>query len=266
MNATVLQRDFSAALFDLMGRIPGGLRVGDGIEAARRFAVHRNNATVALVDALASTFPVVQALVGEDFFRAMARERVYGDPPRSPIIADYGEGFVDFIAGFAPAAGVPYLADVAQLEWLRMRAFHAVDASPVVPASFQSLITNPERLAATRVTLHPSCAWLRSDFAVFSIWNAHQDIGDLRDAALESIEIDASEVVLVMRPQFDVQVMPIANELVASLDALREGRALGEAIAVVDGVDDAELASRYELLLQLIVRHGLAVALDSPTE
>lgn len=266
MNAVIRQQEFAAAMLNPQRRVPNGLRVSAGVDVQHRFAVHRNNAMVTLVDALASAFPVTQALVGADFFRAMACERVRTDPPRSPIITSYGEGFARFIDGFAPAAGVAYLADMARLEHLRVCAFHSADAMPVAMADYQSLIADPERLAATRLVLHPACGWLRSKHALWSIWNAHQLTDDLRDAALGAIAIDAPEAVLVTRQQWDVQVMPISEDLAAALDALREGCALGEAIAPAKTIDDRELASRFESLLLLIVQQGLAVALDPPPE
>ena len=266
MNAVVSQRDFSAALLDPARAAPTGLRVPAGIDARHRFAIHRNNAVVALVDALAAAFPVTRALVGDEFFRAMARERVRNDPPRSPIIADYGNGFADFIAGFAPAADVAYLADMARLECMRARAFHAGDALPVATAAWQERAAAPERLAATRLVLHSACGWLRSDYAVWSIWNAHQGLADMCHAELGSITIDTPEAVLVTRPKWDVRVTAIPAHLAAALGALRDGCALGEAIAPADAIDGAELSSRYESLLLLIVRHGLAVALDTPPE
>ena len=266
MNAGASQQEFAAALLNPQRRVPHGLRVSAGVDVQRRFAVHRNNAMVALVDALASAFPVTQALVGEDFFRAMACERVRTDPPRSPIIAGYGEGFARFIDGFAPAVGVAYLADMARLEYLRVCAFHAADAKPVAMADYQSLSADPERLAATRLVLHPASGWLRSSHALWSIWNAHQVTDDLRDADLGAIAIDMPEAVLVTRQQWDVQVMLIPEDLAAAFDALREGCALGEAIAPAGTVDDMQLASRFESLLLLIVQQGLAVALACPPE
>ena len=266
MNAAVSHRLLADALLDPRREIPVGLRVPAGADPRRRFAIHRNNTMVALVDALADAFPVTQALVGEDFFAAMARERVRIDPPCSPIIADYGDGFAEFIAGFEPAAGVPYLADIARLERLRVRAFHAADAKSVSMASYQSLIALPDRLAATRLALHPACGWLRSDYAVSSIWNAHHGIDDMRDAALDGIAINAPETVLVTRPQWDVRVTAIPESVAASLDALRDGCTLGGAIAPADRIDDNQLASRFESLLLLIVQHSLAVALDSSPE
>lgn len=265
MNAVVAQHDFAAALLDPERIAPHGLRVRAGVDPQRRFAIHRNNAIVAIVDALASAFPVTRALVGVEFFRAMTRERVRIDPPRSPILTDYGDGFADFIAAFAPAAEVLYLADIARLECLRALSFHAADALPLTMADYHALAVDPGRLAATRLILHPACGWLRSEHAVHSIWNAHQGLADPRDAELEAIAIDAPEAVLVARPQLDVLVAPVPEYLIAAFDALRDGCELGEAIAS-DGIDGNQFTARFEALLQLIIRHGLAVALDPPTE
>lgn len=266
MNATALQQDFATALLDPARDAPAALRTPSGIDVQRRFGIHRNNVIGALVDALGCAFPVTQALVGADFFRAMACERVRTDPPRSPVIDDYGDGFAEFIDGFAPAAGVPYLADIARLERLRARAFHAADATPVALAQYRALTTDPERLAATRVTLHPGCGWLRSGFAAWSLWNAHQRLDSERDADLATIAIDRPQTVLVMRQQWTVQIVVITDALAAALDALRDGCTLGASIVAVDNLDQAQLVSRFESLLLLIVRHGLAVALDSLPE
>ena len=65
---------------------------------------------------------MVRLLVGEEFFRAMAQIHVRAHRPRSPLMFEYGDELPDFIAGFPPAADVPYLADVARLEiaWSRV--------------------------------------------------------------------------------------------------------------------------------------------------
>ena len=64
--------NFAAALLDPAAPCPSGLVTWNGSDAAQRFGVYRNNVTVSLIDAVADTFPVVQQLVGADFFRAMA--------------------------------------------------------------------------------------------------------------------------------------------------------------------------------------------------
>ena len=263
MITTVFQHEFAAALLVPAMSVPAGLRGGGRQDHERRFAVHRNNVVVSLVDALAETFPVCQALVGEGFFRAMARERVLADPPRSPVLIDYAEGFADFVAGFAPAASVPYLADVARIEALRVRAYHAADAPPVAQAVYRELIAAPEALAAARLTLHPACHWLRSDYAAHSIWLAHQELEDPSSADLDGIDVDQAEDVLVVRPAFDVVVTALPRGAIEFLEALRGGHALATAfIAAQAAVDDIDSGALFALLLQ----HGLAVVVDTTLE
>ena len=127
---------------------------------------------VGLVRALETRFPVVERLVGEEFFRAMAQVFVTEDPPRSPILFRYGSTFPGFIEKFAPAADVPFLADVARLELARGRAYHAADALPLPAEEFAMLDAN--KLASTGVRLHPSTELLTSSFPIVSIWRAHQ--------------------------------------------------------------------------------------------
>lgn len=82
------QSAFAAALLNPDLPCPGGLSTWNGSAPATRFAVYRNNVTVSLVDALADTFPVLQALVGEEFFRAMARVLAYHAADVDPLQPD----------------------------------------------------------------------------------------------------------------------------------------------------------------------------------
>jgi hypothetical protein len=117
------QGDFSQALLDADSPIPIGLTTWNGSDPAGRFAVYRNNVFASLIDALADTYPVMLALVGNEFFRAMAKVFVQTNPPRSRVLACYGSGFADFVEDFYPARSLPYLADVARLEIARGGGF-----------------------------------------------------------------------------------------------------------------------------------------------
>ncbi|MFP5375122.1 MAG: DUF2063 domain-containing protein [Gammaproteobacteria bacterium] len=250
---------FAAALLDPARPPPAGLRVPPGADPARRFAVHRNNLVVSLVDALAEAFPVARALVGERFFRAMARARVLADPPRSPILAEYGEGFAGFIAGFAPAAGVAYLADVAALEQLRVRAFNAADAEPVATATLGALAQDPDRLVAARLRLHPAAHWLSSAYPVLSIWSAHQGLDDPAGADLGRVDLARAEVVLVARDRgLAVHCSALPAGAVALLDALRAGQALGDACAAAFAA-----GGDPQTLFAMLVGRQLVVGIDA---
>ncbi len=149
---------FADSLLAEQPACPPGLTAWNQSDPGRRFAVYRNNVMVSLIDALADTYPVTQALVGEEFFRAMAGVFARSRPPRSPVMAHYGEGFAGFIEDFQPAAGLPYLADVARLELLRVQAYHAADAAAVPAEEIALLLADAGRLAQARFSFSPVVA------------------------------------------------------------------------------------------------------------
>jgi hypothetical protein len=253
------QRLFAAALLDPDAPCPAGLIAWNGSDPARRFAVYRNNVVVSLIDALADTFPVTQELVGEDFFRAMAGVFVRHAPPTSAVLAEYGADFPDFIEQFEPAGSVPYLADVARLEMLRVRAFHAADADPLPLDRVAQALADPERLPALQLIGHPSLGVLRSRYAVVSLWAAHQGMGDLA-----SIDPDVPESALVVRVGREVQVVALPPGGEVLIARLADGLTLGEAagLAAASARPDFDLAANLALLL----RFGAFSSFSLPAE
>lgn len=224
MSGGTFHARFAAALTDAELPPPDALSVRDGDDVARGFAVYRNNVMVSLIDALAARFPVTARLVGGDFFRAMARAFIHDSPPDSPLLTTYGDDLPRFIEGFHPAGSVPYLADVARLEAARTRACHAADASPLARDAFKGW--SGERLAAARLTLHPSAEALSSSYAVATIWSAHQD-----DDIPEGLDPDAPEDVLIARPDMEVKVHLLPPGGAAFIARLQDGATLGRAAA-----------------------------------
>ena len=95
-----LQQAFSNALKDPEEPTPSSVAGRPGENPAKRFGVYRNNVTVSLVEALIAAFPAVHRLVGDEFFKAMARVYVGLHPPRSPLMFAYGQDFPDFRADY----------------------------------------------------------------------------------------------------------------------------------------------------------------------
>ena len=81
------QSRFRAALLDPGQPAPPGLTGPGGGPAARRFGIYRNNVTASLTEALRQSFPVVRALVGEDFFTAMAIAHLRAHPGQFQVRA-----------------------------------------------------------------------------------------------------------------------------------------------------------------------------------
>ena len=240
------QRCFAEALLDPEQACPPGLITWNASDPARRFAVYRNNVIVSLVDALADTFAVTQDLVGEAFFRAMARVFAYANPPTSRLLVFYGETFPDFIERIPPAASLPYLADVARLEFLRLRAYHAADVAPVRREDIVAVLADQEKLPDLGLALHPSLAVLDSAAAVVALWAAHQGIG-----ALATLVPDVPETALIVRDGLDVEVMSIPRASGVFIAAVKRGATLGDAMAAAQSVDrDFDATLPLALLIQ----------------
>jgi hypothetical protein len=218
------QSIFADALIDRERPIPPGLGVPAAADAQRRFAVHRNNMVAGLVQTLAARFPAVAKIVGAEFFNAMARAFVPAHPPRSPLLAQYGDDFADFIDAFAPAGEVAYLGDVARIEAARTRAYHAADATPVGADAFAAVAV--EAVSVTCIELHPSVEIIRSSHPIVTIWAMNAG-----ERPLAPIPNWRGEDALVARPHLDVEVRALAPGGAEFLLALATGRPLGDAAA-----------------------------------
>ena len=196
--AAAFEASFARALLDAAAPIPDAVAAADAPTATRRFAVHRNNVVAGLANTLRSRFPATEKIVGKEFFAAMARAFVTEKPPRTPLLAGYGDEFPSFIAGFAPARELPYLADVAELEAARTRAYHAEDAVQVDAGAFAAL--DPGAAGGLRIALHPSTAIIRSPHPIVTIWAMNSG-----EQPLAAIEDWRGEDALVIRPHLEVR-------------------------------------------------------------
>lgn len=184
-----------------------------------RFAVHRNNVVAGLVRALRETYPAVERLVGAAFFRAAAAAFVRDHPPRSPVLLAWGGDFAGWLRAFPPAATLPWLADVARLEWARVEAFHAADAAPIAAARLTAL--PPQALATARLAPHPSLRLVRSAWPVAGLW------ADVTGPRRGGLDMRDAETALVVRPGWDVETRAIAAPTADFLAAVLAGRPLG---------------------------------------
>ena len=214
--------DFQTAFADFLtarpGSEPSAALVGQIRDTApgvhRRLAVYRNNVAMRFVEALTESYPAVARLVGPDFFRFSALEYAHMHPARCRALLHYGDEFPDFLAGFEPAAGVPYLADVARLEWLYIESYHAAEAG---------CLRAREARDGRSMTLHPSARLMRSDFPVSRIWELN-----CSEAPVEGeIELPPGpEFLLVIRPEARVEVRRLKAQTYDLLAALGDGMTL----------------------------------------
>jgi uncharacterized protein len=219
-----LQRRFACALQGA-GREATPMFRGAPERNLPRLAVYRGNVLANATKALACAYPVVRKIVGEEFFDAMAREFAREHPSRGGDLNRYGEQLGGFLERFPHAADLPYLPDVARMEWLVHRAHYAADAPPFDASSLARLA--PEDYPLLRPRLTSACSLLESAWPLERIWAIHQD--DYQGV----FEIDlhaGSDRILVHRPRWRAAVLSLAPGDFAFLNNAFQGRALGEAL------------------------------------
>ncbi|WP_238364771.1 DNA-binding domain-containing protein [Mesobacterium pallidum] len=227
---------FRAALLAPDMAPPPGLTDGAGRPAGRRFDVYRNNVAVGLAEALETGFPVLRKLLGPETFRQFAGLALRAHPPRSPLMMEYGQDLPDFLAGFAPLAHLPYLADVARLELALRRAYHAEDATPVAPETLAAL--PPERLMAARLRLAPAVQVIRSPWPIHAIWALNMAGGPKPVAGAQDV--------MIGRPDLDPAPWLLPPGGADAIAALRSGARVETAL---QGGGETDLAGLFTCLL-----------------
>jgi hypothetical protein len=219
-----LQRAFRAAVLGASDDgLEGTFRTPRG-GAQGRLAIYRNTVQASLAEVLAAAFPVVRRIVGGAFFDELCRRYITANPPRRPQLSAYGADLPEFIAANAALAELPYLADTARVEWARGEAYFAADAVALDPAALTRIAE--DRLADSRLMLHPALRLVRSRFPVAKIWRINQP----ENAEVPRIDMGAGEAVLVSRPQARVILREIGKGDAAFVAAIEAGATLGGAV------------------------------------
>lgn len=191
---------------------------------AQQLSVYRGSICGSLTAALGEVYPVCRRLVGERFFGAMARAFVRKERSRSPDLNEYGQAFGDFLAGFAPAATIPYLPDVARLEWAWYWAFYGPDSQALeldVLAGGVAL-ADPDGVV---FQLQKNAALVESPYPVHLIWQANQPDHD----AEEVVDLSKGRVsLLVWRRGSNRLIEPLEPRERCLLQALAQGLTLGD--------------------------------------
>lgn len=243
-----LQQGFAAAVTGRDHALAAWV-VGAGLEPAARLRIYENSVAATLTAALRDSYPGVLALVGGDFFDAMAARYRLQHPSSCGNLQHFGAALAGFIAGMPEAGDLRYLADVARLDWLRQLAALAADAAPVDAVRTAEVVTvAPERL---RIQLHPSVQLLRSDYAVLTLWQWCQAPSDAPP------RVGEGEQVLLWRDGSDMAMAALDPATFRCIEMLAGGHAVA---AAWSGARDVDNAFDLESCLRDLLGHGLVVA------
>jgi len=240
-DTAALQAAFAAALSARdAGRADVAVLRGPAARARQRMRLYRGNVQASAHKALRNAYPVCEQLVGESFFEGLSLAFAAAHPSTSGDLNGYGAQLPVFLATFGPAAGLPYLADVAALEWLVHRAHYAADRPPLDVRGIAAL--PPDRLGELRAVLHPACALITTATPAARLWGAHQPG---HDGSLEIDVLAGPERALVHRLLYRVEVASLDRAPYAFLAACEAGRNLDAATRAAQDESPAFVLDAY---------------------
>ncbi len=216
----VQQQSFSDALF------APAAEAALQVKHAERFALYRGNLASTWTKALAAAYPVIAQLVGEEFFNALSREYGRAHPSDSGDLNRFGAHFEPFLRGFEHVKDLPYLPDMARLEWQLHRIHYAHHEPPL-----QAQDINPQTVEEQSFPWQPTARLFESKWAVVPLWLAHQGMEFPQ-------KMDEPSRALLSRPEWTAQVTPLQAPQYAALQVLKEGKTFGAALDAAFALDE----------------------------
>lgn len=193
---------------------------------------YRANVQAVAERALVAAYPVLARLLGDETMAALARDLLIHHPPTRGDLAWFGAELAAWIANVPELADLPWLADVARLEWAVHRAHTAADP-PDAPPDLQAL--TGEDPATLQVRFVAGSALIPSAWPVLLMWQAHQVPPDAEpELAPVRAALAAGEgsVAWVWRRGHRVELASLGADEQTFHDELLGGRPLGAALAV----------------------------------
>lgn len=232
MNRLVPTRDTLAAqqqalLAALLGQPQQVQGLLDDAQTGRGLLAYRSNGHALAERTLSAAYPVVAALLGGHAFDQLARALWHRHPPQRGDLAQWGGALPDFVASADDLKDLPYLHDVALLEWRLHEAAGAADAG-LDAASFERLTReDPDGLG---LRLAPGTTVLHSDYPVASIVLAHGADGPDFDTVGQRLRDGTAETALVWRDGLKPRLGTVTTAEATLLEHLLDGRSLPAAL------------------------------------
>lgn len=232
LTLSQLQQGFAKSMFDETLETLNPFINQDGLSVQERLQIYRNNIYTSLSDALKSIYPTIQKLVGEAFFLNIARDYITRYPSVSGDLHDFGKAFPHYLSQLLNSQHLPYLPEMAQLEWAYHEVFHESDCDPF---NFIALQQVPKECYETiRFILNPACRLCCFQFPILQIWSFCQEETPSETLHLENT---SAEKILVIRQQNDIRYEKLTNGEFIFLSSLQKVYTLQEAYRLSDKVE-----------------------------
>jgi hypothetical protein len=203
-----------------------------------RLSVYAGGYYARIRQSLGEVYGAVRHILGSKVFGETSDAYAQSQPSHEYNITQAGRLFPEFLSRAPISQRLPFLPDLARLEWTVCESFHAFDQSPVDPQRFAAL--SMEAWGKARLILQPSVRLASSAWPILDLWQA-------RTQPREAINVDLvnrPQRVLIFRKGVEVFCRLIDEPQRELLRRLQSGEPLGAACAAAF-MDDPSTISTW---------------------
>lgn len=242
LTLSELQKAFFIAIHSENPSDLSWIKASNKLSAKQQFDILKNSIESSLQKTLNSIYPVCHQLVGGEFFLMLINDYIKKFSSYSFDLSDYGEEFYRFIQCYSSVQSLPYLSDVAKLEWAWHRIAIMGDTSDFHFDKLQD--SEPGNQV---FTLPYGSHLLSSSYPIHTIWKVNQEsyMGD-KTIILEN---NKTYYYLVWRKQQELRIDPVNITEWHILQLLAKKYSLKE---IITFTDSEELVT----YLPKMIQHG----------
>jgi len=163
-----LQEDFQGYLLTLDARMRPHVLGSAQVGAEERLAIYANAYRLRLLEALATDYPGLHTVLGDDEFDAMGRAYIAAHPSAYFSLRWFGDHMSEFLRATEPYSKYPVFTEKAAFEWAKSDAFDAADST--VASIDDMAAIPPDAWPGLRFVPHPSLRRLDLRWNVPTVW------------------------------------------------------------------------------------------------
>ena len=191
------------------------------LQNVQRLQVYQNNFKLSLTSNLSAIYPVIEKLVGENFFNYACNEFIKIHPSTHGNLHEYGNEFSIFLSEFEAAKSLSYLPDMARFEWAYHEVFHEASAEQLNLQTLHGI--DEEQYSLIEFVLHPASRIIASKFPLMQIWQSNQSENP------EPIQLEENEYYFLVARRNNENIFQKLDRIDFDfLSLIKKGQTLGE--------------------------------------
>lgn len=191
-----------------------------------RINIYANNLRLGLCQSLSNIYPVVEQLVGNAFFEQVSKQYVQNYRLHQANRNLYGHQLSAFLKSIPALKDMPYIAEVAEIEWAYFQASIAENAPALDFQQLQHAINQTDYVLKP----HPSTRCVYTTYNSVDIWRQHQR------ESIETMELVTSDQYwLIWRdPHHELLLKPVPKLIIELLEQSQLGQPFSEFMASIE--------------------------------